>query len=709
MPIALSEDHQELARVARSFLEGTGALSKARATLDAPLETQVDYWGELAEMGWTSIHLPESVGGQGATIEELAVILEELGRVVGAGAFLPTTTASAVLHAVGDAALQERLLPGLADGSVVGTLGLTGSLRLDGGLVSGIAEVVPSASVANLALFAVADDLVVVELASSGVVVNEVGQMDATRRVCDVTLTKVEPLAVLPGATKTATRLFRALATAEAAGVAHATTEMAVAYAKVREQFGQIIGAFQAVKHHCANMMVNAELTTALAWEAVQHVDDAGAMASAAAAAYGLPATVFCAQKNIQLLGGIGFTWEHDAHLYLKRASVMQNLLHADDEANEDVVRYSRGTSGHRAVALPPEADAFRKEAQEFMASIASKSPEEVTEELIRTGYFMAHQPPPFGRSAGPIEQIVIEEELGKLADPDLGVGTWILPTLIQCCNEEQLERWILPSFRGTYRWCQLFSEPNAGSDAAAISTRGVKVDGGWLVTGQKVWTSGAMQCNVGLATVRTDPDAPKHAGVTMMAIDLTHPGAEVRPLREISGESMFNEVFLDEVFVPDSDVVGEIGGGWLVARATLGNERVTIGGGQRSHTFWASSLIGVLDAYRDGDVGWTREVGHLLAEAHGMHALHMRNVERAIGGHEPGPEGNITKLLSAEHAQRVTELGFAVAAGLRGDVADLEHDLMFVRCLSIAGGTSEISRNQIAERMLGLPRDKVK
>ena len=195
-----------------------------------------------------------------------------------------------------------------------------------------------------------------------------------------------------------------------------------------------------------------------------------------------------------------------------------------------------------------------------------------------------------------------------------------------------------------------------------------------------------------------------------MMAIDLRSKGAEVRPLREISGESMFNEVFLDEVFVPDADVVGEVGGGWMVARATLGNERVTIGGGQRSHDFWAASLLGELDAYAPGDLGRARQVGHLLAEAHGMHALHMRNVERAIGGHEAGPEGNITKLLSAEHAQRVTELGFAVAgeAALRDQVPGLLHDLLFTRCLSIAGGTSEISRNQIAERILGLPREKL-
>ena len=255
MPIALSEDHQELARVARSFLEGTGALGKARAMLDGPVETQVDYWSELGEMGWISLHLPESVGGQGATIEELVVILEELGRVVGAGAFLPTTTASAVIDERGDEELRQRLLPGLADGSVVATLGLTGSVQRTGNVVSGTAEVVPSASIAQLLLVAVGDDIAIVDLSSQGVQLVEVGQMDATRRVCDITLTDVEAIAVLPGATVTATRLFRALATAEAAGVAHATTEMAVAYAKVREQFGQIIGAFQAVKHHCANML----------------------------------------------------------------------------------------------------------------------------------------------------------------------------------------------------------------------------------------------------------------------------------------------------------------------------------------------------------------------------------------------------------------------------------------------------------------------
>jgi alkylation response protein AidB-like acyl-CoA dehydrogenase len=713
MPIALSDDHTELARVARSFLEGTDAMAKARATLDTSTEQLVDYWGELASMGWLSIHLPESHGGQGAGLEELAILVEELGRVVGAGAFLPSTAAGAVIDACGSDAQRTQHLGPLAEGREVGTIGLEGSLSLVDGMLSGTSALVPSAAVATVALLGVGDDLVVVDLASERVSVSGVSSFDSTRQLCDVTIERLEidEASVLRGAVPTALRVLRALAAAEAAGGAHATTDMAVAYAKVREQFGQIIGAFQAVKHHCANMLVHAEMATALAWEAVQHEGAAGNMAAAAAAGYGLPGAVWCAQKNIQILGGIGFTWEHDAHLFLRRASMMANLLHVDDRALCDVVEHERAGTGARGVALPQEAEAFRAQVAEVAIAISSATPEEAKAELIRTGYYMAHLPAPYGRGAGPIEQLVIEEELGAAVEPDLGVGVWIIPTLIGCCDEAQLERWILPSFRGEYRWCQLFSEPNAGSDAAAISTRGTKVEGGWIVSGQKVWTSGAMECNIGLATVRTDPEAPKHAGVTMMAVDLTSSAIEVRPLREISGDSLFNEVFLNDVFVPDADVVGEVGGGWLVARATLGNERVTIGGGQRSHEFFAPHLIEVLDACAPGDVGRSREVGRLLAEAHGMHALNMRNVERAIGGHEPGPEGNITKLLSAEHAQRVTELGFSIADGaaLRGEVPDLLHDLMFTRCLSIAGGTSEISRNQIAERILGLPRDKLR
>ena len=152
--------------------------------------------------------------------------------------------------------------------------------------------------------------------------------------------------------------------------------------------------------------------------------------------------------------------------------------------------------------------------------------------------------------------------------------------TLIQHATEDQVARWVLPALRQEVIWCQLFSEPDAGSDAAGIKTRGTRVDGGWLVNGQKVWTSGAHLASFGLATIRTDPDVPKHDGITMMVIDMHAEGVEVRPLKMVTGHSEFNEVFFNDVFIPDDDVVGPVNGGWTVARATLGNESVSIGSG---------------------------------------------------------------------------------------------------------------------------------
>jgi alkylation response protein AidB-like acyl-CoA dehydrogenase len=262
------------------------------------------------------------------------------------------------------------------------------------------------------------------------------------------------------------------------------------------------------------------------------------------------------------------------------------------------------------------------------------------------------------------------------------------------------------PSLEGDLRWCQLFSEPGAGSDAAAISTRARRVEGGWSVTGQKVWTSDARACQRGLATVRTDPSAGKHAGISVMAIDMQATGVEVRPLVEITGETLFNEVFFEEVFVPDGDVVGEVNAGWRVARAALGNERISIGGG--SSSLGADSLLGLLERQRAGDVGFLREVGALLAEGQALRMLNLRQAARAVAGSEPGVEGSLAKAFGAEHAQRVAALGMRIAgaAVLLGEEPTLEHDFFYTKCLTIAGGTSEVLRNQIAERILGLPRE---
>jgi len=290
---------------------------------------------------------------------------------------------------------------------------------------------------------------------------------------------------------------------------------------------------------------------------------------------------------------------------------------------------------------------------------------------------------------------------------PNLGITGWVALTIAQHGTPAQADRWIADALAGRTIWCQLFSEPGAGSDAAAIATRGVRDEGGWRVTGQKVWTSGAQWSRWGFATVRTDSSGSKHAGVTMMAIDLSATGVTVRPLRELTGASLFNEVFFDDVFVPDEDVVGEVGRGWTVARATLGNERVSLGGGAGLIGMTARDLVDRVTEHPDG-ARFEPELAELLTEDQAKRLLSVRQAARAVTGAGPGPEGNLAKLLSAEHDQRVADLArrLAGAAAITGGADHATWAYLMSRCLTIAGGTSEIVRNQIAERLLGLPRD---
>jgi alkylation response protein AidB-like acyl-CoA dehydrogenase len=716
MPLAITDDHQSLAEVARAVLSDSKVSTLTRAALDGtPSQSAGDLWGRMADLGWTGLHLPEEHGGEGAGLEELAIVVEELGRAVVPGPFLASAVASATIDRAGSAAQRVRWLPGFARGESIGAIALGGGATLErtaGGALTGVTGPVLGGGSAGLLLLVVGDDVVIVPVDSAGVTVEPLDALDPTQNLARVRLSEVtlDSEAVLAEGAAVLRRLARALAAAEAAGGARAVLDMAVDYAKVREQFGRTIGSFQAVKHHCADMLVRAELATAVAWDAARAdgQTEQAALAADVAAAIALDAYVTNAQQNIQLHGGIGFTWEHDAHLYLRRASSLAALIGPGEAARLDVYRHSlAGTRRVYGVDLPPEAEQYRAEAQAFLQRYR-ETPEADRRALLATsGYLMPHWAPPFGLGAGPVQQLVLEEELTEIPQPSLGIGSWVVLTLSQQASPEQVERWVPASLTGELYWCQLFSEPGAGSDAAAVSTRGVKVDGGWRVTGQKVWTSGAQRSNRGLATVRTNPEAAKHKGITAMVIDMHAPGVEVRPLREITGEAMFNEVFFDDVFVPDEDVVGDVDNGWTVARATLGNERVTIGGGSREGLA-ADELTGFVERYAAGDGAAMDTVGALIAEEQAMRLLNLRAVARALAATGPGPEGNVTKLLSAEHAQRVTEAGMRIAgpAAVTGETPELTFEYLFDRCLSIAGGTSEITRNVIAERILGLPRD---
>ncbi|MFZ2241337.1 MAG: acyl-CoA dehydrogenase family protein, partial [Gordonia amarae] len=321
----------------------------------------------------------------------------------------------------------------------------------------------------------------------------------------------------------------------------------------------------------------------------------------------------------------------------------------------------------------------------------------------------MPHWPTPWGRAAGAVEQLVIDEEMARagIRKVQLSITGWVVLSVISHGTPEQIERWVRPALYGETIWCQLFSEPEAGSDAASVRTRAVRSDGGWIVNGQKIWTSDAHKAAFGLATIRTDPDVPKHSGITTMVIDLKAPGVTIVPLRDAGGTTLFNEVYFDDVFVPDTDVVGPVNEGWRVARSTLGNERVTIGGDGLTAT------IDPLQAWRDRTVeidGARRRTGELVAQKQALRAMNLRRAQRAVIGGEPGPEGNVTKLLTAEHGQRALDLAMELqgpeAALADGPTAMTSMLYVYARQNTIAGGTSEISRNQIGERILGLPRD---
>jgi alkylation response protein AidB-like acyl-CoA dehydrogenase len=715
MPIAISDDHKALAGTISDFLTRNGALAAHRARLEAESEVRPDFWPELASLGWLGLHLPEEFGGSGYGLVEQAVVVEQLGRAACPGPFVPTVIASATIAIAGGDPLKKAWLPALADGSKSAAVALSADVTASDGRLDGSVAAVLGGPTADVILLPLGDDVAVVDRHASGVTVEELRNLDPARRSSRVRLAGA-PFEAVAGGRQVLVDSARLLLAAEATGVASLTTEMAAQYARDRIQFGRPIGTYQAVKHHCANMAVAAELATSAVWDAARATSHPGdpqlSYAAAIAATLAVPAAVLNAQLNIQVHGGIGFTWEHDAHLYLRRALAIAALVD-EAEAARDVTDLARkGVRRSRAMELPPEAELYRREVRDFVQEVKGQDREAQRAAIVGSGYAVPHWPKPWGRDAGAVEQLVVEQEFAAagIHKPQYGITGWVILTLVQHATEDQIARWVKPALDQELIWCQLFSEPDAGSDAAGIKTRGKRVEGGWLVNGQKVWTSGAQHAAFGLATIRTNPDAQKHKGITMMVIDMHGEGVTVRPLRQVTGDAEFNEIFFNDVFVPDDDVVGPVDGGWTVARATLGNESVSIGGGAGGLTTPFGMLIEPFDARPERLPGGSERIGRYIAGQEATELLNLRSAQRAVAGGGPGPEGAITKLVLSELRQEAGEILATIAgpegAYLEGPGAIAAFSTLGSRALSIAGGTSEIKRNQIGERILGLPRD---
>ncbi|MBX9151997.1 acyl-CoA dehydrogenase [Rhodococcus qingshengii] len=723
MTIGLNDEDRELRDSVRGWAARHATPTVIREAVEAKVEMRPTYWGALAELGMLGLHLPEEVGGAGFGLVELAIVTEELGRSMVPGPFLPTAVVSTVLHEAG----RTAELPSLADGTVFGALSLqAGGLRInrDGATVtlSGKSSHVLGGQVGDLFLLAAEDDggLGFVVVSRDRLEVTELPSYDVVRRNAEVVVDGLE-LAdgeVLDLDSRRVLDIAATLFSAEAAGLADWATTTAAEYARVRQQFGRVIGQFQGVKHKAARMLSLTEQARVTAWDAARAVgeDVASAEASLAAAVAGAvaPDAAFQVTKDaIQILGGIGYTWEHDAHLHLRRAQSLRILLGSTASWKRRVAHLTiDGVRRTLSIELPPEAEQIRADVRAELAPAIELAGAESTTYLAEHGYTAPHLPTPWGKGADAVTQLVIAEELraAGLKPHDMIIGNWVIPTLIAHGNQAQLERFVPQSLRGDVLWCQLFSEPGAGSDLAGLSMKATKVDGGWKLQGQKVWTSMARDADWGICLARTDGDVAKHKGLSYFLIDIQNSGLDIRPLRELTGEALFNEVFFDDVFVPDECLVGEPGDGWKLARTTLANERVSLshdsslGSGGEALLDLAAKLPGGLDDEQ------LTVLGKVLCDAQSGGLLGLRTTLRSLTGAQPGAESSIAKLLGVEHIQQVWEVAmeWAGPTSLLGEQARTSDTQMFLnsQCMSIAGGTTNVQLNIIGERILGLPRD---
>ena len=369
---------------------------------------------------------------------------------------------------------------------------------------------------------------------------------------------------------------------------------------------------------------------------------------------------------------------------------------------------------------LPGPDDPRRLAVRQWIAD----HPAPTNRELAESGYVAPHWPAPYGMGADPIHQLIIDDEFARaqLARPSnqIGIG-WAAPTIIFAGTQEQKDRYVLPALAAEEIWCQLFSEPGAGSDLAGLSTRAVRDGDEWVVNGQKVWTTGAHYSKFGILIARTDPHVAKHKGITYFICPMDLPGIEIRTIRNIAGADSFNEVFFTDVRIPHENVVGEVNDGWRLAKVTLGNERVSLSTGG---VLWGNgpTALDVINEARSLGVSHPilrQRLASLYIEHTVLEIIRMRTLTARLRGTQPGPEASIRKIMADEHGQRVMEVARditgadAMVIGPDDSVAGKHirskswySGYMFSKALTIGGGTGEVQRNILGERVLGLPSE---
>jgi alkylation response protein AidB-like acyl-CoA dehydrogenase len=350
---------------------------------------------------------------------------------------------------------------------------------------------------------------------------------------------------------------------------------------------------------------------------------------------------------------------------------------------------------------LPPRFDDLAEEVA-FLRSWQAK--------LAAGGWVGVAWPSAYGgREAGPVEHFIVQEELARARAPELvgRIGINLAgPTLLGHGTDEQKGRWLSRILSAEDLWCQLFSEPGAGSDLASVTTRATATDGGWLLNGQKVWTSYAQFADWGICLARTDPEAPKHKGISYLVVDMHAPGVEVRPLVQLTGDPEFNEVFFTDVFVPAAQLVGPLHGGWRVANSTLSHERGTNPRQLVIHLQLLEEMFTM--AGRQGafdDQCLRQRLAQAYVEVRLFQLHNWRSVSRMARGEQPGPEGSSLKLYWSEMSKRLHDVALDVLGPSAPLSGQWQRSWLYYQAASIWAGTNEIQRSIIGERVLGLPR----
>jgi alkylation response protein AidB-like acyl-CoA dehydrogenase len=738
MPIALTPEQDQLADAVGRFAARHAPVDKTRAAAETLAAGELpSWWDELTGNGFHAVHLAESFGGQGGDLTDAACVIEAAARALLPGPLLATVAAGAVA-ALADPGSAGELVAALVAGApavvvLPGHGDFTAVRADDGWQVTGRSAVTQGMRAARRILLCAntSEDPVWIVVDPAAETADVEGR-EATDLTVDVgvlhlTRHRVPASAELHGIDADRARYIVAgLIAAAAAGTLQWCVEAVTAHLRTREQFGKPIGAFQALQHRAAQLFISTELATAAAWDAVRagtEVADQQAIAAGGAVLMAVAPAPDLVLDTLTMFGAIAFTWEHDLHLHWRRATALSASLGPVTRWSRRLGEVTRSVAREISVDLGDTDPAFRREVADILdraTALRNDGPGRQGDYdhfatgpqrtlIADSGLLTPHWPAPWGRNASPRRQLIIDEEFSRRPDlvrPSLGIPEWILPSIISAGSPQIQDRFIGPTLRGELAWCQLFSEPGAGSDLAALSTRATKVDGGWRINGHKIWTSSAHRADYGALLARTDPDAPKHRGIGYFLLDMGSDGIEVRPIRQATGDAEFNEVFLSDVFVPDDMLLGEPTGGWRLAIATMAQERMAIG--NYVHIDRAVALRELARTDGPDQDAALRALGEVDAYSNAIKALGVREALRLLDGQSPGPASSIAKVATAAMLRRT----FAATLQLTGElglVADSQPPVvapyLHLPAELVGGGTTEIQLNIIAQMVMGLPR----